>query len=85
MRIDQRGLTRAEASTVRLLLTRGGYAVRLGAPTNQAGFPTAFEASYSIAGMPLPTPRDGSYSLQVTVDLASGSSLVAQLPIAITP
>ena len=85
VRIDQRGLTRAEASTVRLLLTRGGYAVRLGAPTNQAGFPTAFEASYSIAGMPLPTPRDGSYSLQVTVDLASGSSLVAQLPIAITP
>jgi anti-sigma factor RsiW len=85
VRVNQQGLTGAEASTVRLLLTRDGYAVRLEAPTNQAGFPMAFDASYSITGMPLPTPRDGSYVLQVTVDLANGSSLVAQLSIAITP
>lgn len=85
IRVSGAGLSATEASSTRMFLTRGGYAVRLAPPTNQPGFPMAFSASYRIADMRLPAPQTGSYSLQVTVDLADGSSLVAQLPIAITP
>jgi hypothetical protein len=88
LRVSTHGLTASEASTVRIFVSRernvGGYAVRLAPPTNGANYPTAFDASYAIPDMQLPSPQGGSYWLQVTVDLANRSSLIAYLPITIT-
>jgi Putative zinc-finger len=89
IRVTTRGLSASEASSVRLLLVRGtgqgGYSVRLLPPTNQATLPYSFEAAYSIQQMQLPAPVAGNYTLQVTIDMTNGSSLVAQLPLTITP
>ncbi len=89
LRVSSQGLSADEARTVAIFLGRdlgaGGYAVKLAPPTNQSTYPNAFEASYAIADMHLQAPSEGTYSLQVTVDLSGGSSLIAHLPIAITP
>jgi len=89
LRVSTQGLSAAEARTVAIFLGRdlgaGGYAVKLAPPTNETTYPNAFEASYAIADMHLQAPSDGTYSLQVTLDLSGGSSLIAHLPIVITP
>jgi negative regulator of sigma E activity len=89
LRVSTQGLSPDEARTVAISLGRdpgtGGYAVKLAPPADESTYPKAFEASYAIADMHLQAPPDGNYSLQVTVDLSGGSSLIVHLPIAITP
>jgi hypothetical protein len=83
------GLSFNEASSVRLLLIRqtgqGGYSVRLGPPSKAPTFPYDYDAAYSIPQMQLPQPVAGNYTLQVTIDTSDGSTLVASLPLTITP
>jgi hypothetical protein len=89
LHVTTKGLSASEASSVRLVLARGtgpgGNSVRLLPPTNEATFPYSFAASYSIPQMRLPAPVAGNYTLQVTIDMSNGSTLVAQLPLTITP
>jgi len=89
LRVSTQGLSPDEARTVTIFLSRdlgaGGYAVRLAPPSSETTYPMAFDASYAIPDMHLQSPQDGTYSLQVTVELSGGSSLIAHLPIAITP
>lgn len=88
LRVSTHGLSASEAGTVRILISRdrstSGYAVRLAPPTSAATYPTTFDASYAIRDMQLPSPQGGSYWVQVTVDLANGSSLIAYLPVTIS-
>jgi len=87
--VTTRGLSGAEASSVRVFLSRetakGGYAVGLTPPSSASTYPFDWEASYSISQMRLPAPVAGSYSLQVTIDMSSHQSLTASLPLTITP
>jgi hypothetical protein len=89
LRVSTHGLSPDEARTVAIFLSRdlgaGGYAVRLAPPSSDTNYPSAFDASYAIRDMHLQSEPDGTYSLQVTVDLSGGSSLIAHLPVAITP
>lgn len=89
LRVSTRGLTTDEARTVMIFLDRdrglGGYAIRLAPPSSQQTYPAAFDASYAIPDMKLQAPEEGNYTLQVTVELSGGSSLIAHLPVAITP
>jgi hypothetical protein len=80
------GLSAAEASTVRLFLTRGsGYSVRLAPPSKESTFPFTYDAAYSVPQMQLQAPVEGNYTLRVEVDLSDHSTLVAWLPLTITP
>ena len=88
VQLASHGLSTSEASSARLWLLqdrgRGGYAIQLSPPVNQATLPFSFTASYSIARMPLPAPVAGSYVLMVEVQLSDGSSLIAELPLTIS-
>ena len=70
-----------------LVLHRGSSGARLGQPvlmpSSQAGF--EYRGSYSIAGLPLTDPRAGSYTLTVTWTESNGETLIADLPVTITP
>jgi hypothetical protein len=80
------GLSTAEASSVRLLLSRdNGYSVRLAPPSNASTYPFSYDAAYSIQQMQLQTPVAGNYTLRVEIDLSNRTTLVAQLPLTITP
>jgi len=87
--VTTRGLSSAEAASVRVLLTREtgqpGYTVRLEPPSTASTYPVDWEAAYSISQMHLPAPVAGSYSLQVTITKSDGQSLTATLPVTITP
>lgn len=87
--VTAKGLSNDEASSVRIFLMRetgqGGYTVRLDPPSTASTYPFDWEAAYSISQMHLPAPVAGSYSLQVTVDKSDRQSLVASLPVTITP
>ena len=87
--VTTKGLSTAEASSVRIFLMRdtgqGGYLVRLMPPSTATAFPFDYEAAYSIPQMQLPAPVPGNYSLQVTIDTSDHSGLVAWLPLTITP
>ncbi len=83
LRVTTQGLSTSEASTVRILLQANGYSARLTPPATGPAYPLGFDASYAIADLHL--PQAGTYTLQVTLDLADGSSLVDDLPIALTP
>ena len=89
LHVTTKGLSAAEASSVRIFVMRetgqGGYLVRLVPASNTAAFPFDYEAAYSIPQMQLPPPVAGNYSLQVTVDTSDHSGLVAWLPVTITP
>jgi len=80
------GLSAAEASSVRLFLTRdSGFSVRLAPPSNESTFPFSYDAAYSIPQMQLQAPVAGNYTLQIEIDLSDHSTLVARLPLTITP
>jgi len=87
--VTTRGLSSAEAASVRVLLMREtgqpGYTVRLEPPSNAPTYPVDWEAAYSISQMHLPAPVAGRYSLQVTITKSDGQSLTATLPVTITP
>ncbi len=84
IRVVMQGLSSTEVSTIKIYLGGDGFSsVRLAPPASAKTDPLAVDASYAVADMRLPRP--GSYSLQVSVELADGSSLVDDLPIAITP
>jgi hypothetical protein len=87
--VTTKGLSAAEASSVRILLMRetgqGGYLVRLMPPSTAPSFPFDYQAAYSIHDMQLPAPVAGNYTLQVTIDTSDRSGLVAWLPLTITP
>jgi Putative zinc-finger len=88
LHVTTKGLSSAEASSVRIFVMRdgqGGYAVRLMPPSNAPAYPFDYQASYSIPQMQLPAPVAGKYSLQVTIDTSDHSGLVAWLPLTITP
>ncbi len=89
LRVSTHGLSPDEGRTVMIFLSRdlgaGGYAIRLAPPSGETTYPIAFDASYAIPDMHLQPPQGGTYSLQVTVELSGGSSLIAHLPVAITP
>ncbi len=72
---------------MRLFLMResGAYSVRLAPPSNAPTFPYDYDAAYSIQQMRLPEPVAGTYTLQVTITTSDGSTLVASLPLTITP
>lgn len=81
-----KGLSAAEASSVRLFLTRdSGYGVRLAPPSKASTFPFSYDAAYSIPQMQLQAPVEGNYTLQIEIDLSDHSALVARLPLTITP
>ncbi|HEX9097176.1 MAG TPA: zf-HC2 domain-containing protein [Candidatus Dormibacteraeota bacterium] len=87
--VTTKGLSAAEASSVRIFLMResgqGGYLVRLMPPSTAPTFPFDYQAAYSIHEMQLPAPVAGNYTLQVTIDTSDRSGLVAWLPLTITP
>jgi predicted anti-sigma-YlaC factor YlaD len=87
--VTTRGLSAAEASSVKLFLSRengqAGYAVRLIPPSNATTYPFDWEAAYSISQMALRDPVAGTYQLQVTIDLSNHQSLTTWLPVTITP
>jgi anti-sigma factor RsiW len=87
--VTTRGLSGAEASSVKLSLSRqrgqAGYIVRLEPRSNAPTFPFEYEAAYSIQQMQLPAPVAGSYWLRVTIDMSDHRSLTAWLPLTITP
>jgi Putative zinc-finger len=89
VQVTTRGLSGAEASSVKLFLSREsaprGYAVRLMPPSSASTYPFDWEASYSISQMQLPAPVAGSYGLQVTIEMSNQQSLTASLPLTITP
>ena len=89
LHVTTRGLSPAEASSVRIFVMRetgqGGYLVRLVPPSNAPTFPIDYQGAYSIPQMRLPAPVPGNYSLQVTIDTSDHSGLVAWLPLTITP
>lgn len=89
LRVSTNGVSPDQARTITIFLSRdrgaGGYAVRLAPPSSENSNPTAFDASYAIQDMHLQSPQDGNYSLQVSVDLSGGQSLIAHLPVTITP
>jgi hypothetical protein len=81
-----RGLSVAEASSVKLFLSKengqAGDAIRLLPPSDR---PFDWQAAYSIPQMHLQAPVAGSYSLQVTIEKSDHQSLTTTLPLAITP
>jgi Putative zinc-finger len=89
LHVTTKGLSSAEASSVRIFVMRetgqGGYLVRLMPASNAPTFPFDYQAAYSIQQMQLPAPVAGNYSLQVTIDTSDHSGLVAWLPVTITP
>ena len=89
LHVTTRGLSSAEASSVRIFVMRengqGGFAVRLIPPSNAPAYPFDYQAAYSIPQMQLPAPVAGNYTLQVTIDTSDHSGLVAWLPLTITP
>ena len=89
LHVTTNGLSAAEGSSVRLFLKRdtgqGGYGVRLAPPSKESTFPFNYDAAYSIPQMQLQAPVEGTYTLQVEIDLSDHSALVARLPLTITP
>lgn len=89
LQVSTKGLSTAEASSVRIFLMRetgqGGYLVRLMPPSTAPAYPFDYQAAYSIQQMQLPAPVAGNYTLQVTIDTSDHSGLVAWLPLTITP
>lgn len=89
LHVATNGLSAAEASSVRLFLTRdsgqGGASVRLAPPSKESTFPFNYDAAYSIPQMQLQAPVEGNYTLQIEIDLSDHSALVARLPLTITP
>ncbi|MDQ6711850.1 MAG: zf-HC2 domain-containing protein [Candidatus Dormibacteraeota bacterium] len=89
LHVTTKGLSAAEASSVRLFLTQdsgqGGYSVRLAPPSKAATFPFNYDAAYSIPQMQLQAPVAGNYTLQIEIDLSDHSALVARLPLTTTP
>jgi hypothetical protein len=86
LHVTTNGLSAAEASSVRLLLTRdSGFSVRLAPPLKESTFPFNYDAAYSIPQMQLQAPVEGNYTLQIEIDLSDHSALVARLPLTITP
>ena len=88
MRIQVRltGLPPGRTGVVELLLERNGYAVQLptgGGPSDASGF----QVSYQFANLDLSNPVAGSYTLMAVEQLpgGNGDSLVARLPLTITP
>jgi hypothetical protein len=81
-----RGLSAAEASSVKLLLSKedgqAGDAIRLLPPSDR---PFDWQAAYSIPQMHLQAPIAGSYSLQVTIEKSDHQNLTTWLPVTITP
>jgi len=89
LHVTTKGLSSAEASSVRIFVMRetgqGSYLVRLTPASSAPTFPFDYQAAYSIPQMQLPAPVAGNYSLQVTIDTSDHSGLVAWLPLTITP
>jgi Putative zinc-finger len=89
LHVATNGLSAAEASSVRLFLTRdsgqGGFSVRLAPPSKTSAYPFSYDAAYSIPQMQLQAPVEGNYTLQIEMDLSDHSALVARLPLTITP
>ena len=86
LHVTTNGLSAAEASSVRLFLTRdSGFSVRLAPPSKESTFPFNYDAAYSVPQMQLQAPVEGNYTLRVEIDLSDHSTLVARLPLTITP
>src|ERR1700694_2893342 len=86
LHVTTNGLSAAEASSVRLFVTRdSGYSVRLAPPSKESTFPLTSDEPYSVAQMQLQAPVEGYYTLRVEIDLSDHSTLVARLPLTITP
>jgi hypothetical protein len=81
------GFNPSQVPPAQLFLERNGYAIQLFPPpangTEQAG---GVQGQYGLAGLPLPNPPAGSYTLTVIQMLPgnSGATLVAHLPITIS-
>jgi len=80
------GLPAGRTGVVGLLLERQGYAIQLltgSGPSDASGF----QASYQFANLALSNPVAGSYTLIAIEQLpgGNGDSLVARLPLTITP
>jgi hypothetical protein len=85
VRVRLTGLPSGSNGVVGLLLERNGYGVRLPACSVTCDW-SHFQASYQLDSLDLSTPVAGSYTLMAIEQLpGNADSLVARLPVTITP